>query len=408
MEEKEYIHKCRRLIENKLNWGNSASWQTTDFEKLSQKILDETNIMLSTSTLKRIWGKVKYESSPNRATLDALVQFLGHGNWLEFMNADVEETQIAKHDSSQKLGQKGGTTKRKWLIAVSLLSLIIFLMFSLFQKPDNTLQFKNVNFSVKSVGTGLPRTVIFNYDANNSNADSVFIQLSWDRTKRFRVDKHLHEYSTTYYYPGYYRAKLILNDSIVKEQDVFIETEGWVKIINHDPVPIYLPNNRDHSMGLNSEEFQALNIDIDKNVPVFSITKVQKDFGIMGNNFEFEAEIQNTSQKSNAVCQHTRILLMGINGVIGVPFCKLGCVGEIGLMLGMHYIDGKTHDLSGFGVDFSQPIQFKCHVANQKISFLVDNTEVYSSDFSYDIGKIVGIQIEFSGTGEVTDVSLHN
>ncbi len=75
-----FILKCRELIEEKLAWGKSEHWQNQDFESLREKVFEETGISLSTSTLKRIWGKVKYESSPNVATLNALAQFVSYEN----------------------------------------------------------------------------------------------------------------------------------------------------------------------------------------------------------------------------------------------------------------------------------------------------------------------------------------
>lgn len=54
--EASYILKCRELIEEKVAWGKSEHWQNQDFDALSDKIYEETNISLSTSTLKRPHG----------------------------------------------------------------------------------------------------------------------------------------------------------------------------------------------------------------------------------------------------------------------------------------------------------------------------------------------------------------
>lgn len=35
-------------------------------------------------------------------------------------------------------------------------------------------------------------------------------------------------------------------------------------------------------------------------------------------------------------------------------------MGNVGLILGMEYIDGKTPDLPGFGVDFSKEVKLNC------------------------------------------------
>src|ERR1700733_6081243 len=78
------IEKAKRLYEDKTGWGDSGEWTNQDFVILSEKIQERTGVALSHVTLKRVWGKVKYDSLPNTHTLDTLVQFLGYENWREF------------------------------------------------------------------------------------------------------------------------------------------------------------------------------------------------------------------------------------------------------------------------------------------------------------------------------------
>ena len=82
--EKQLLTLCRRLIEESLNWGDSSIWGNDDFEQLSEKIFDKTKVQLSISTLKRIWGKVRYENFPTAATLNALAGFLDYESWRDF------------------------------------------------------------------------------------------------------------------------------------------------------------------------------------------------------------------------------------------------------------------------------------------------------------------------------------
>lgn len=80
-----YIILCCQLIEAQLNWGTSAGWTNQDFENLSEKIREATSVMLSATTLKRIWGRVKYDSAPTVTTLNTLAQFAGFENWRRFL-----------------------------------------------------------------------------------------------------------------------------------------------------------------------------------------------------------------------------------------------------------------------------------------------------------------------------------
>src|SRR6202790_5922152 len=78
------IEKTKKLFESNTGWGDSDEWTNQDFVILSEKIQERTGVALSHVTLKRVWGKVKYDSLPNTHTLDTLVQFLGYENWREF------------------------------------------------------------------------------------------------------------------------------------------------------------------------------------------------------------------------------------------------------------------------------------------------------------------------------------
>lgn len=57
---------------------------TTDFEALSVVIEHHTGELLSSSTLKRLWGYVSLNPTPRVATLDILSRFIGHKNFKNF------------------------------------------------------------------------------------------------------------------------------------------------------------------------------------------------------------------------------------------------------------------------------------------------------------------------------------
>ena len=402
--EKDHIERCKTLIEAKIGWGDNRAWQSQDFENLSQKIFDVTKVMLSSSTLKRLWGKVKYESTPNRATLDALAQFLGFTGWLEFVNSNAGETTVSERVENT---QPRWTGKLAWISALIGVGLVIFAISGLFHKSAKRLEFDQIDFTAHPVTFGLPNTVVFNYNAADSNADSVFIQQNWDARTRTRVEKSGSEFTSTYYFPGYFSAKLILNDSIVREQDLLIETDGWTAIIDQKPVPVYLSNTSfKDEMAIGLTQLKELGIDYTHELPRFAFFNVNKAWPVKGESLVFEAEIQNTYLENNGVCQKAFVLLMGTRGVILFPLCKTGCVGELALMIGMERVDGKTNDLSGFGVDFSEPVQIKCQTENQQIAYYVNGKKSYEHAINSEIGDIVGIQIGFDGTGRAANVSL--
>src|SRR6202012_1088981 len=97
-----FIEKTKRLFEERTGWGDSNDWTNQDFMTLSEKIQEQTGVALSHVTLKRVWGKVKYDSLPNTHTLDTLVQFLGYENWRSFktQNGTVDAARIKQVETA--------------------------------------------------------------------------------------------------------------------------------------------------------------------------------------------------------------------------------------------------------------------------------------------------------------------
>jgi len=406
MTENQYhIDRCKKLIEEKLAWGHSSNWQAQNFDTLSELIFQETNVMLSVSTLKRIWGKVRYKSIPNLSTLNALARFAGYPNWRSLVNSSDSL------DSSGKVAlSKIKSTKKVWLF-VSLMVVGILIGFMVQRKSSKQLFYNSIAFNSRPVSTGIPNTVIFKYDASQSNADSVFIQQNWDERRRVRVDKDRHEHASTYYLPGYYRAKLILNDSIVKEHDVFIESEDWMGILIKGSVPAYLPQSiykHIGYLGIIQKDLKQDSSDYNLAAPEFLLTHVNKSLQVDSKNFLLTLGIQNTYNHPSTPCKHTKLMLLGTNGVIIIPLSKPGCVGELKLRIGEQLMEGSSTNLSAFGVDFSRSVSLKCMAASGRIKIELNNKTVYEGEFTKGIGEIIGVRASFQGTGNISSFVLRS
>lgn len=397
------IDKCKELIENKLGWGNSSLWQSQDFENLSNLIFEQTNVMLSASTLKRIWGKIQYNSTPNLSTLDALAKFADFPNWRSFTNS--------LNTSHTLINRKRYDFKHPFFLAFLILACTLLISFAFFIKDAKKLIYSQITFSSRPVTFGVPNTVIFKYNVSKSNADSVFIQQSWDPKRRFKVDKNKHEYTSTYYMPGYYRAKLILNDSIVREHDILIESKDWMGMLHRESIPIYLPEktvNHGDWVGFKESDLKNEQLDNQKEVPTLILTHVSKKFNVSSENFALKLELQNTANHYNNPCKQASIMLLGTEGVITIPLSTPGCVGELKLRIGEKVVDGMTNDLSTFSTDFKKPVQISCISKSKSIKIDLNGTKIYEDRFAKSIGKIVGARVSFQGTGYIKSFDLKN
>jgi hypothetical protein len=173
-QEKKLLLLCRCLIEQALNWGDSSTWTNDDFEQLSEKIFDKTRIQLSVSTLKRIWGKVRYENFPTAGTLNALSRFLDYDSWRDFRqkNQEDEIKQLNKTEPialENKIGspEKTPSKPRPWrlkIIGVAFLSLFTLVVIVVFRMAEHhnikSIDPVTVKFEAIKASDDLPNSVI--------------------------------------------------------------------------------------------------------------------------------------------------------------------------------------------------------------------------------------------------------
>src|SRR6185312_17008651 len=134
------IRQVKRLFEKKTGWGDSDQWSNQDFLQLSEMIRDQTGVTISHVTLKRIWGKVRYESLPNTHTLNTLVQFVGYDSWRDFSvkhspataNTPATENGVKTKPASHRTGPP---RKILWLGA-PLAVILLVLLFLHGQQPS--------------------------------------------------------------------------------------------------------------------------------------------------------------------------------------------------------------------------------------------------------------------------------
>ncbi len=69
---------------------------------------------------------------------------------------------------------------------------------------------------------------------------------NWDSNKRTQVSMFDSIHNSIYFYPGYFESKLVVDDKVLLEKDLFIPSNGWVTAIEKLTTPIYvgLPNSK--------------------------------------------------------------------------------------------------------------------------------------------------------------------
>ena len=421
-----YLERCRQMAEEKLGWGSSDTWSHQDFVEASEKISEESGITLSVTTIKRIWGKVKYKGRPATSTLNALALYLGFENWRSFklsqeaLAEGVNEEERESRETKNHL-QSGGESKKLFLSAgkgkklfVPFFSAIILLISAFWflsarEKDSEMVPEESIVFSSEPVTTGLPNTVVFNYDISAFDFDSAFIQQNWDSSRRQRIEKGNKQITSVYYYPGHFNAKLVINDQVVKEHGLLVPTDGWLGLTEREgnAAPVYIPTPRLIKEGVlhaSPEVLEEKNIDTRND---FRLTYSNaRDYEADGDHFTFEAAIRNNEKEGGGVCQESSILIDGETGIFYIPLSSLGCVGNVDLQFSEVFVSGKTTDLSAFGTDLSVWNHLRCIVKNKQVELLLNGRIIYSLTYNEPIGKVMGINFNFQGAGAVDYVRL--
>ena len=205
------VQKCLQQIEDKLGWGSAATWHNDVFIELSESIQQNTHVLLSPTTLKRVWGKINYNSAPSISTLNTLSQFAGYSNWRDFKN----KTKAKKRNwITQKIASNIGIITT----SAAIMTLVFISLYSMTGKgnKNDEVDFSKITFSSQPVVDGLPNSVIFNFDLGPIKSDSIHIQQIWDVTKTVIIKQDQKQATGIYYYPGYFGAKLLIDGQIIQ------------------------------------------------------------------------------------------------------------------------------------------------------------------------------------------------
>ena len=400
--EESELARCLSLIEAQLGWGPAEKWVNYDFEKLSDTIHASTGVRLSTTTLKRIWGKLKYNSAP---TLTTLSRFAGYEDWRTFKQSETAKVaNLENTPPAFTLKPVRHSNAYYWLLMFIPLSLLGYvLMPSETKHPDPDLySFK----ADKMVTEGVPNSVIFHYNAKAAKSDSVFIVQTWDIRRKKNVSPDKTEHSAIYYYPGFFQTKLIVGHDVVKTHDLWITSDGWLSLAENEPVPLYFKKDEcvtQNGVEVNEQILKKYNLSLSPKPPRIRFFN-QRDFGdLMNENFVFETSVKNDLDDGANACQFVEVLIQCKNDIIIIKLAKRSCAGDLSLYFCGIGVDSKEADLTGFGADLTQWTKLRVETIDKKATLFVNDKKAYSLTFPNEATGIVGVQYRFNGVGAVRD-----
>jgi hypothetical protein len=333
---------------------------------------------------------------------------LGYKDWHEFKlhNTNFPETPAVTPLLKRRIHFN------PWvLVPIVLAAAVLFWLIAFRSKPAHNRPIIKGPVTLtgnKTVSQGVPNTVIFNYDLANVEADSFFFQQSWNEDDRVKLDPKQHVYTSIYYYPGFHRAKLIANDSIIKKFRVHITTDGWFPLVRYRTDyddPIYFKGHVASGgvLQVQEKDLRAAGIDLEKD-RVMSYFNV-RNYDAHSDNFLLDTRVRCARiEKSN--CPGLELTIMTEEHIYMVRLMNKGCEREAFVKMGETAHGGKHNDLSVFGRNLEEWQNIKIKVVDKQATIFLDDKPVYTLSYKNDFGKIVGLVYNFSGGGAIDHVRL--
>jgi hypothetical protein len=212
--------------------------------------------------------------------------------------------------------------------------------------------------------------------------------------------------TSIYYYPGFFIAKLIVNNTIVKQHNIHIRTNGWLPLVEQPNVPVYFKEEEviknNGVMTLPVEKLIENSIPLQPETPWVEFHNSREFENVLSDNFIFETELKNEYGEGAGICQLTEVYLRWEGGMLMIPLSIKGCVSSLSLI----DVDGRKPDTSLLGCDFSDWVQLKLIVKDRKGELFINESKAYDLNLDIPPVKIAAITYRFQGTGSVNFITL--
>ena len=391
-------------IFNKNGYSDLTRMTQRDFDHIGEQLQQKSGILISGTTVKRLaYGE--FTRLPQIATLNAIANYYDYKTWQDFKASKLEEA--PKKETVQKSGRRFSI--KYWLIPAVIVVLGSFYFFRSTKGDVNHAEKASFSFR-KNTPNDLPNSVVFSYNIDDVQADSFFIQQSWDQNRRIRIYKNSYTLTDIYYEPGYHIAKLIANDSVIKTADVSIPTDRWFfyaidNIANYSTQYIKADTfNRNGSLGLSIPQLQKNNIEVSKDKR-YHYVYFPSRMDIPSDNFQYKTRVR-TQEVRNSLCPYIEIELYCQRAFMNMRCTTKGCAHEAFIIFGEQLKKGSDNDLSPITFDVSQWTDIEITVKNKTAVVKINGKEAFSTHYTTDTRYLAGLGYISNGLCEVDKVEL--
>ncbi|MDX2445453.1 MAG: hypothetical protein QNK30_16780 [Bacteroidales bacterium] len=413
MTEKELINYCCRKIEEIFGHGPSADWSHHHFALLSDSIEKRTKIVISESTLKRLFGKRPTDPDyiPQLATRDVLSKYAGFTDWQDLcffsthhFSRDILTKETKRNDPTRKISAKS------FVFGVSLILIVVFGFLIQYFIRINVNKVPDFQLSIRNPVDTIPFTAIFDYQVPSKNKDTFYLHIPEFNAYPLFSDSRI--YTHWFNFPGLFPVTLHWKNKIIDTLFIHAQNSYW-----QAGIALYEPENH-------FKPFYQTSIDVTENNLLYLSPTTLSKYGVdtlsnywtefrLFKNYKvslddctISAAAQNNSMSGGKPCYDIGLELVGENGRIQVVFIDKKCFRFVQLTMGEKTYDGKYHDLSMFGTNVKNWTNYQVSVKDKLAMFYIDNEIVFEEEYDPALGQLKGIIIRFFGSGQARSIEI--
>jgi transcriptional regulator with XRE-family HTH domain len=409
MNEQEIVKKSLLDIFKRNGYADAGSMTQRHFEHIGEEIEKKSGILISGTTIKRL-SNGEFSRLPQVATLNAIATYFDFKNWQEYKSSLALSEKPVKEEPKTKVAERRGKilVQLRWALLIIPVFAVGYYLYSTKRPIGN---YDKAIFSAhKNTTNEIPNTVVFNYDIDNVNADSFFIQQSWDKNRRIRIYKNSHTVTDIYYEPGYHIAKLIANDSIIKTVDISIPTDKWVFYANEYKIRYnteYIKTDsfiKNGSLVITPGELQNNKIGLDKD-KVYIYSYFPTKLEVNSDDYTLKTRVRMKEIRNN-FCPFIMLEVYCQRYFMMVKSTPRGCASEALVLFGENEMGGKKNDLVSIAYDVTQWTDVELVVKNKKVLIKINGKNCFTTSYTNSARLITGLSFISNGLCEVDKVEL--
>ncbi len=408
---------CQKLIEK---MGDKAieDWRVSDYNSLSSQLGKQTKVYLSVNTLKRLFGQLKTPQRyfPQKATRDALAQFIGYRDWQEFelVHAAVKpvpvKTEVDKPIEEVSIPTEiKPKTSRKYTY-VGIFAIIILVLTGSFFIWKSTARPIDAKLVCENPVGNVPHTAVFKLKSGTSVNNNEEFKIDFMDEALPSAISGKKEVAKFFRNPGVVYATLLYQDKPIDTVAVYMRTKGWVANSGNDtsrayPIAGLKPLNP-KNIYVSKEQLDSAGLATNK--PFLVGYSNIKPSNISGDNFSFTCRVFSEQSRPGTQCVETTVIILGEKHRHLLTLNRASCVAFSQYKFSEKRVQGSEQFLGALAFDPLNGGDIEIRVENKKAAVILNGKKVLTTSYERSIGKVMGIKILFSGIGKAISPKLED